>query len=201
MRCCVKHDRQIVDDFLPARTGEESDPGLAIAETVGTGVFLPRIRRQRQCCEWVADEFGVDVAGAVEGGFEGEDDQHAVDEALYPAQAAALPGPELRADEPEDGDAEALAVHGEAEVDVGEVDEDGERGWVAFDGADECAVLRVDVEGVAEDFGEAHVGDVFGTDDALLAGGFHGAAAEAGEAGSGDAAVELGDDGGAVVIA
>ena len=165
------------------------------------GVCLARDGRQRQCGEGVADEFGVDVAGAVEGGFEGEDDEHAVDEALHPAQAAALPGPELRADEPEDGDAEALAVHGEAEVDVGEVDEDGERGRVALDGADERAVLRVDVEGVAEDFGEAHVGDVFGADDALLAGGFHGAAAEAGEGGGGDAAVEFGDDLGAVVVA
>jgi len=34
--------------------------------------------------------------------------------------------PRAAADEPEDGHAESLAVHGEAEVDVGEVDEDGE---------------------------------------------------------------------------
>ena len=72
--------------------------------------------------EGVADEFGVARAGAVERGFERKDDQHAVDKPLHPAQAAALPGPELRADKPEDRDAEALAVHGEAEVDVGEVD-------------------------------------------------------------------------------
>jgi hypothetical protein len=30
---------------------------------------------------------------------------------------------------------------------------------------------------VAQDFGDAHVGDIFGVDDALLAGGLHGSAA------------------------
>jgi hypothetical protein len=45
------------------------------------------------------------------------------------------------------------------------------------------------------------MGDVFGADDALLAGGFHGRAAEAGEGGAGDAAVQFSDDFGAVVVA
>ena len=92
-------------------------------------------------------------------------------------------------------------MRGEAEVDVGEVDEDGERGRRALDGGDERAVLRVDVRGVAQDLCDAHVGDVFGADDAVLAGGLHGGAAEAGEGGGGVAAVEFGDDGGAVVVA
>ena len=61
--------------------------------------------------------------------------------------------------------------------------------------------MRVDVEGVAEDFGDAHVGDVFGADDALLAGGFHCGAAEAGEGGGGMRRAEFGDDLGAVVVA
>jgi hypothetical protein len=54
---------------------------------------------------------------------------------------------------------------------------------------------------VAEDFGEAHVRDIFGADDALLAGGLHGGAAEAGEGGGGYAGAEFGDDLGAVVVA
>jgi len=45
------------------------------------------------------------------------------------------------------------------------------------------------------------VGDVFGADDALLACCFHGGSAEAGEGGGGIAAMEFGDDLGAVVIA
>jgi hypothetical protein len=39
-----------------------------------------------------------------------------------------LPGPELRADEVDDGNAEAVEFAGEAEVDLGEVDEDGDGG-------------------------------------------------------------------------
>ena len=149
----------------------------------------------------VAYEFGVDLAVAVEGGFKGEDDEHAVDALLDPAQAAALPGPELRADEPEDRDAEAFAVFGEAEVDVGEVDEDGEGGAIALEAGDELAILGEDEGGVAEDFCDAHVGYVFGADDAALACGLHGGAAEAGEGGGWDAGAEFGEDGGAIVVA
>ena len=72
---------------------------------------------------------------------------------------------------------------GEAEVDVGKVDEDGGGGTGNLDVADEAAELGVDVGSVAEDFGDAHVGDVFGADDAGLAGGLHELAAEAGEGG------------------
>ena len=79
----------------------------------------------RERGEGVADEFGIDSASAVELGFEGEDDEHARDALLHPAQASALPGPELGTDEPEYWHAEAVEVFGEAEVDVGEVDKDG----------------------------------------------------------------------------
>jgi hypothetical protein len=156
--------------------------------------------RLRKRGEGVAYEFGVYVAVAVEGSFEGEDDEHAVDALLDPAQAAALPGPELRADEPEDRDAEASAVFGEAEVDVGEVDEDSEIRPGAFEVGDQLAILPEDEGGVADDLRDAHVGDVFGADDASLAGDFHLCATEAGECG-GDAAAEFGDDLGAVVVA
>ena len=98
---------------------------------------------------------------------------------------AALPGPELGADEPEDGDVEALAVFGEAEVDIGEVDEDGEGGAFLFQGRDEAVVGCEDAGDVAEDLGDAHDGDVFGADDAALACGFHLGAAEAEEGGLG----------------
>ena len=45
------------------------------------------------------------------------------------------------------------------------------------------------------------MGDVFGADDALLASGFHGGSAKAGEGGGGDSGAEFGDDLGAVVVA
>ena len=151
--------------------------------------------------EGVADEGGVDVAGGVEGRFEGEDDEHLRDALLDPAEAAALPGPELGGDEPEDGDVAAVEFAGEAEVDVGEVDEDGGGGVGLVDVADEPAELGVDVGGVAEDFGDAHVGDVFGADDAGLAGGLHEEAAETGEGGLGESLFQGVDDLRAVEIA
>jgi hypothetical protein len=54
---------------------------------------------------------------------------------------------------------------------------------------------------VAEDFGDAHDGYVFGADGLLLAVGGHFRAAEAGEAGGGEAVFQFGDEAGAVVVA
>jgi hypothetical protein len=133
----------------------------------------------------MADERGVDVAGTVESFFEGKDDHHAVDALLDPAKTAPLPCPDLGADEVDDRDVQLFEFAGEAEVDVGEVDEDGDVGAAFFDGGDEAAELAVDVGHVPDDLGDAHVGDVFGADDALEAGVFHlfAAEAEAGESG------------------
>jgi len=156
---------------------------------------------ERKLGEGVAGEGGVHAAVAVEGLFEGEDDHHAVDALLHPAETASLPGPELGADEVDDGDVEGFELAGEAEVDVGEVDEDGGLRAVLLNGGDETAIGAVDVGRVADDFRDAHVGDVFGADDTVLTGGFHLTAAEAEEGGGGMAAVELGDDLRSVVIA
>jgi hypothetical protein len=149
----------------------------------------------------VADELGVDTALAVEGLLEGEDDEHLGDALLDPAKPAALPGPELRRDKPNDGDAGAIKVTGEAEVHVREVDEDGDGGALATDGAGEAAVAGIDVWDVAEDLGDTHDSDVFGADDLLLMLTCHLSAAETGEAGAGDAGAEGGDDLGAVGVA
>ncbi len=139
----------------------------------------------RQFRQGVADELCVDAAGAVETLFEWEDDHHAVDALLDPAETAALPGPELGADEIDHWDVQFFKFAGQAEVDVGEVDEDGGVGALFFDGGDEAAVLAIDVGHVPDDLGDSHVGDVFGADDALEAGVFHlfAAEAEAGEFG------------------
>jgi hypothetical protein len=147
------------------------------------GVISARDDGEGKFSQGVADESRVDVAVAVELFFKGEDDHHSVYALLDPAKAAVLPGPKLRADEVDHGDVEFLQFAGETEVDVGKVDEDGDVGAVLFDGGDEAAVLAVDVRHVPDDLGDAHVGDVFGPDDAVEAGGFHllSAQAEAGE--------------------
>jgi uncharacterized protein YdeI (YjbR/CyaY-like superfamily) len=169
-------------------------------EVVGGGVGFAGDGGEGKFGEGVADELGVDVAGAVEGGFEGEDDEHAVDALLDPAETATLPGPELRADEVDDGDVAFFQLAGEAEVDVGEVDEDGDIGAAGVDGGDEAAVFAVDVGHVPDDLGDAHVGDVFGADDAVEARGFHLRAAEAEGGEMGQAGAQLGEELRAVVV-
>lgn len=169
-------------------------------QVVPGGVILAADGRQRKHGERVADELGCYSAVAIEGLFEWEDNHHAVDALLNRAQTAALPGPELRADEPEDGNAEAFDVFGEAEVDLWEVDEDGDIRVVALDRGDQLSILRVDVRRVAEDLGEAHMGDILGTDDALEAGGGHLGAAQPRECGVGETCVQVGYELCAVVI-
>ena len=94
-----------------------------------------------------------------------------------------LPGPELGADEEDDGDAEAVELLGQLEVDVGEIDEDGDIGAAGADGGFELAEFAIDAGQVADDFSDAHDGHVFRADDAVEAGGDHALAAHAEEGG------------------
>ena len=149
----------------------------------------------------MSDELGVDVAGAVEGGFEGEDDEHAGDALLDPAETAALPGPELRADEVDDRDVEFFQLARETEVDVGEIDEDGDVGPPLPDGSHETAIGSIDTRHVTDDFSDSHMGDIFGADDAIKSRGFHLFAAEAEAGGVRMAVAQFGDELGAVVVA
>ena len=70
-----------------------------------------------------------------------------------------------------------------------------------FDGCDQASIGVVDSWSVADDLGDAHVGYVFGANDAVEACGFHLAAAEAEEGYVGMAGAEFGDELRAVVVA
>ena len=93
-----------------------------------------------------------------------------------------------------------MQMAGQTEIDVGKVNEDGDRGAVAADGADEPTVAGIDVGDVAEDFGDTHDGDIFGAHDLLLVLTGHLGAPETREGGVWKAGVEGGDDLGAVGI-
>ena len=192
---------EIAVELAMAAAGEQGDPLAGRVEVVEGGEIAAGDGGRRKGGEGVADEGGGDVAGLVEGLLEGKDDEDAADALLHPAEAAALPGPELGADEPEDRDAGAVEVTGEAEVDVGKVDEDGEVRSGGADGADKAAIAAVDARDVAEDFSDAHDGDVFGADGLELAGGAHFSSAEAGEGGVGKCGLEGADELGAVEVA
>ncbi len=139
---------------------------------------VARDGRQRQIGERVADEVDLDSMAAVEVDFKREDDQHARDVLLDALDAALLPCPQLRTDEVDDRDVEGMQGFSEAQVDVREVDEDGYVRALASQAGFEPAELGVDFRHVANDFGDAHVGDVFRADNAAKAEGFHAKAAE-----------------------
>src|SRR6185437_2973418 len=189
-------------NLLPAAARKQGDPGLRGVKVVLGSVGLAGKRSRGGCGgkERVADELGVDAALPVEGFLERKDDEHLGDALPDPAKPAALPGPELRRDEPDDGDARCAKVASEAEVDVREVDKDGDRGETAADGADEAAVAGIDVGDVAEDLGDAHDGDVLGADDLLLMLASHLGTAEAREGSVGEAGSECGDEMGTIGV-
>src|SRR6185503_4302100 len=126
----------------------------------------------------MADKGGIDLTSTVKIFFEREDDHHAVDPLLHPAETLALPCPELRTYEIENGNIQFAEFAGETEIDVREIDKDGSIGSTALDRGDEAAVLAIDTGHVADDFGDAHMGDVLGADDAIEARCFHLFAAE-----------------------
>src|SRR5580698_4036619 len=127
----------------------------------------------------MADEFCLDAAVTVKLLFKREDDQHALHEFAHLADAALLPGPELRADKVNDGDAEAMQLFGEAEMNLRKVDEHGHGGPALSDGTLELAELTIDARKMAHDFREAHDRHVFRADHDLDSGGGHARAAHA----------------------
>lgn len=91
-------------------------------------------------------------------------------------------------------------MFGEPEVHIGEIDKNGDIRALFTDAANELAIARVDARDVAQDLRNAHNSDVFGADDALLAGSLHLLAAEPGEGRSWEVAAQGGDEVGAVGV-
>lgn len=146
-------------------------------------------------------EFCIHTTGSIETLLKREDDHHAVDSLLYPAQAAALPRPELRADKVNDRDTYFFQFASEAEIDVGEVNEDGDVRAALSDGRDQATVRAIDTRSMADDFGDAHVGYILSPDHAVETDSLHLAAAEPKENCSGVTFAKLGNELCAVVVA
>ena len=73
----------------------------------------------------MADKLGLHAAFAIERLLEGEDHQHPVDVLPDQLDAVLLPGPQLRADEVEDRNAQPVQLFGQPEVNLGKIDEYG----------------------------------------------------------------------------
>ena len=73
----------------------------------------------------MADEGHLDAVTLIKLFFKGKDHQHSVHITLDLVNAMFLPRPELRADEKDHRNAQAVEFAGEAKVDIGKVDEHG----------------------------------------------------------------------------
>ena len=184
--CSLEHSRQVQPDFLRSRARQQSNPRLVWIQPMLPGIVFTRDSGEGKFRQWMTDKGSVDTSGAIEFFFKWEDDHHAVYALLNPTKAATLPGPELRTDEIDDGNAEFFQFARETEVHVGKVDKDSDFWAPLFYRCDEAAVFSVDVRHVPYDLCDAHVSDIFGADDAVQTGGFHLLAteAEAGEFGA-----------------
>ena len=112
-------------DLAQPRAGQEGDAERAVRLLLAA---VPGLGEDRHLVhQGMADVDHVHAVAAVEVHLEGEEHQHAVHQAgdgLHPALA---PGPHLRADVVDDLQAPLLELAGEAEVEVGKIDQHGER--------------------------------------------------------------------------
>jgi hypothetical protein len=74
-----EHFWEVVFDFAEAAAGEKADPDVSGVEAILGGELLAGDGGLGQIGEGMADEFGIDAAGAVIRLLEGKDDQHAAD--------------------------------------------------------------------------------------------------------------------------
>src|SRR5262249_26312136 len=108
--------------------------------------------------------------GIVEPFFERKDDAEAIDAPCDLAYSSAAPGPYLRTDVVEDGDAELLGLLGEEQVELGIVDEDDQVGTLFLQKALEATVGREQATEGSKGLDQAHRRDAGGIDEDAHAG-------------------------------
>ncbi len=131
--------RQVLAKFAGAAAGKNRDERFFGMEVV-SGAERGAIERGLDVAdERMADEFCGDAGVGVELFFEGEDAEAEFEAAADDSNAPRPPGPELGADVVGVGDFAEFEFAGEAEMEAGEVGEDGEGGFALFGGGDEFA--------------------------------------------------------------
>src|SRR5581483_1716141 len=137
--------------FLAAAAGQDGDPGLLRVEAMAGGVVGARFGLHGEFAQRMAREFGFDAVLAIERFFEREDDQHLLYVSLHELDAAATPGPELRADIVDHRDPAGMERFRQAEMEVGEIDEDGYVGAAAVGLAQQLVELAINAREMGGD--------------------------------------------------
>src|SRR6266576_2528094 len=168
------HDRgQVHAYFFDTAAGHESDPEFLWIKMELLSVVSASDRRVRQLSQRMAYKGGIHDAVAIELFFKREDDQRFVDVVAQEADASLAPGPELWSDIINRRYAALFHLTGDAPVEGGRVDHDGEVGLAAIGFANQVVVEPENFWEVAEDFGDADDREIFGVDHRIAAGSAH----------------------------
>ena len=129
--------RQVLAKFGGAAAGKNRDERFFGMEVVSGAERGAIERRLDVTDERMADEFCGDAGVGVKLFFEWEDAEGESEAAADDPYTPRTPGPELRADVVGVGHSAEFEFAGEAEMEAGEVGEDGEGGFALLGGGDE----------------------------------------------------------------
>jgi hypothetical protein len=127
---CLANDGEMLAEFCGAAARQDRDELFLRLEALFAGKGLAIERGVHGANQWVPYELYRDTGIPEEFFFKGKDAEGLREAAADYADAPGSPGPELRADVVDVFGSAALEFAGQAEVEAGEVREDGE-GWFA----------------------------------------------------------------------
>jgi hypothetical protein len=171
--------RQVLAKFGGAAAGKNRDErffGMEVVSGAERGAVESWLDVTN---ERVTDEFCGDAGVGVELFFEGEDAQGLLEAAADDPYTPRPPCPKLGADVVGVGDFAEFEFAGEAEMEAGEIGEDGEGWFSVLRGVDEFSHGADEGREMAEDFGDTDDGDFGVVGDDVDAGGAHLRAAHA----------------------
>src|ERR1044071_10316796 len=123
--CGLNHRRQVQPNLFAAAAGQKRDPLLFRIEMMLRCKCFARYLWRRRVGQRMADIADFDAVARIEFLLERDDHDHLANIFFDLLYAAGAPGPYLRADKIEDGNAQAMQLARQAQVEVREVDQDG----------------------------------------------------------------------------
>ncbi len=178
----LQHGRQVEPDFFFPAAGQQRDPLLSGVKAVVRGKFFPRDLRRGRVGQRVPDIADIDSVLLIEILLERKDHNHLADVLPDLLDPSGTPGPHLRADKIKNGNAKAVQLARQPQVEVRKINEDG-RVRLALSGFyHQMVETAADARQMRQDLYQSHHGDFIGVDQQIAACGAHLLSAHAEEA-------------------